>query len=86
MDVDFLARACKKGFRFAKIPKILGMFRVHDGSKTQNRGNRIAVEKEYKSVIMRHFKLGLIDRVIFDVFQKRKKIASFVKRKLLPRA
>jgi len=83
MDVDFLARACKKGARFAKIPQVLGKFCVHNGSKTQNSKNRKVVELEYCSVLMRHFNYSFLDKTIFDFFQKRKRLASFVKRSVL---
>jgi glycosyltransferase involved in cell wall biosynthesis len=85
MDVDFLARAIKKRARFARIPEILGMFRVHLGSKTQNKKNRKAVETEYRLVLGHHFNYGIFDTTLFLLFQQRKKIASLVKRKMLRR-
>lgn len=34
MDWDFLLRAQNKGFRFARLPRFLGAFRVHEQQKT----------------------------------------------------
>lgn len=34
LDWDFILRAAEKGFRFARLPRFLGAFRVHDLQKT----------------------------------------------------
>jgi len=34
LDWDFILRAAAKGFRFARLPRFLGAFRVHDLQKT----------------------------------------------------
>jgi len=71
MDVDFLARASKK-FSFVKIPKVLGKFRIHNKSKTQNPENKKNVECEYFEVLSHHFKYNLLDRLIFIYFKREK--------------
>lgn len=84
MDVDFFSRASKL-FQFAYIPKFLGKFRVHKESKTQNKFNYNIVRKEYKSVLSRNFAYDRIDSIIFEIFQERKRLASFVKRNVFPK-
>jgi hypothetical protein len=34
MDWDFLLRAAAAGFRFARMPRFVGCFRIHDAQKT----------------------------------------------------
>jgi len=82
MDVDFFAKASKK-FTFAKIPKILGAFRVHEGSKTQQKKNAASVEKENKLVLSRSFNYKFIDYVFFFLFLKRRIVTTFIKMHIL---
>lgn len=85
MDVDFFSRAINAGFKFRKIPKILGQFRVHMHSKTQNPENRARVRNEYRKVLATHFNYNTLDLVLFNFFQYRSRIASVVKQRLLKR-
>ncbi|PRY12310.1 GT2 family glycosyltransferase [Pontibacter ummariensis] len=83
MDVDFYAKAVLNGFRFSRIPKMLGQFRVHEESKTQNKNNRTKHYKEYKKVMSQHFSYKPLDYVAFDFFQKRAQLAAVVKQNFL---
>lgn len=83
MDVDFYAKAVNSGFKFGRIPKMLGQFRVHDESKTQNKNNRLKHYQEYKKVISNHFNFKPLDYAIFYFFQKRASLASFIKQNFL---
>jgi glycosyltransferase involved in cell wall biosynthesis len=85
MDVDFFSRA-SKWFEFAHIPKVLGQFRVHQESKTQNKSNYLKVRAEYQSVLSRNFSYNGLDKMLFFLFQERKRLASRIKRKFLPRS
>lgn len=82
MDVDFYARALKQGFTFGRIPKVLGKFRVHQDSKTQNSSNRKKHYIEYKKVLANHFDFNTLDFLFFNVFQQRARLASIVKQRL----
>lgn len=82
MDVDFFARAAKI-FRFARIPKLLGQFRFHDASKTQNWFNKRKVRDEYRAVLARQFNYGPIDHILFTWFEARGRLASQVKQRWL---
>jgi glycosyltransferase involved in cell wall biosynthesis len=82
MDVDFFAKAVKHGFCFARIPSILGAFRVHDQSKTQNKLNEKKVSAEYKSVLVSHFNYRWFDFILFDFFKWRAKLGKYIKIKL----
>jgi len=82
MDVDFIAKSSKK-FNIALLPEILGKFRVHSASKTQNRSNKKRVRREYLQVLGRNFNYNLSDRFLFYLFSYRSDLASFVKRKWL---
>ncbi len=84
MDVDFFSRA-GNCFEFACIPEILGQFRVHDESKTQNKSNYLKLRAEYKSVLSRNFNYNRMDSILFYLFQKRKRLASYIKREFLPK-
>jgi glycosyltransferase involved in cell wall biosynthesis len=86
MDVDYFARALNKGFNFAGIPLVLGQFRVHDESKTQNKHNKKVVKQEYKSVLARHFNYGVLDSLVFDFFQLRAQVTKKIKLSVLKKA
>ena len=83
MDVDFFSRAINKGFNFQRISKMIGKFRVHSNSKTQNKDNDKKVYAEYKNVLATNFNFNSIDSLFFEFFQFRAKITSIVKQKLL---
>lgn len=83
MDVDFYSRAINLGFKFQRIPDMIGRFRVHNQSKTQNKNNEIKVYKEYKSVLGKNFNFNIIDVLIFKFFQYRAKITGGIKQKWL---
>jgi glycosyltransferase involved in cell wall biosynthesis len=82
MDVDFFSRASRH-FEFSYIPELLGQFRIHDQSKTQNYSNYRKVLAEYRHVLSRNFKYSAFDTILFFMFQKRKRLASFIKRRFL---
>jgi len=89
MDVDYFSRMILHKFKFARIPKVLGQFRVHQGSKTQNSDNERKVKEEHKRVLSLNFNYGFFDRLIFDFFQfrsdlgKKVKMYSFNKQKIV---
>lgn len=83
MDVDYFARIVNKGFTFARIPELIGQFRIHNQSKTQNSTNEKKVSREYKNVLASHFEYSAMDKLLFDLFQLRAKIAKSVKTKFL---
>lgn len=83
MDVDYFSRIANNGFKFALIKEMIGQFRVHDESKTQNSLNKIQVYNEYKKVLASNFNYNFIDRVFFDAFQIRSRLARAVKLKFL---
>lgn len=82
MDVDFYARASKK-FQFARLNKMLGIFRVHEESKTQNSSNQKAHIAEYKEVLSKNFDFSNRDKLIFDLFILRSTTISYIYKKLL---
>ncbi len=84
MDVDFYARAAKR-FRFAKLPVLLGKFRVHQNSKTQNAANYRRVRKEYHGILKRHYSYGCIDEMVFWLFQERSRLTTFLTRNVIKR-
>ena len=71
MDVDYFSRMLFHGFRFAKITAILGQFRVHQESKTQNSENERKVRDEHRRVLSNNFNYNYFDNLIFDFFQSR---------------
>ncbi len=79
MDVDFYSRCIRENLVFKRIPHLLGKFRIHDLSKTQNKKNEESVKNEYKHVLNKNFGFTLIDRLYFDLFQFRSKIAKDIK-------
>jgi len=83
MDVDFYSRSVNKKFKIAKIDHILGIFRVHDTSKTQNKENQRKVYNEYKKVLADNFNYSLADSALFEFFTARAKVAGIVKQKIL---
>jgi hypothetical protein len=52
MDWDFLLRAARAGFRFRRLPRFLGCFRVHGEQKTAQTG---AMTEEMDRLRKRHF-------------------------------
>jgi len=82
MDVDFFARAVKHGFCFARIPAMLGAFRVHTESKTQNKSNEKKVNSEFKSVLSMHFDYTWFDFFLFNFFKWRAVLGKYIKVKL----
>lgn len=83
MDVDFFSRVVNKGFTFQRIPKMIGKFRVHFESKTQNKDNDKKVYEEYKKVLATNFNFNIIDGFFFEFFQFRAKVSTIVKQKIL---
>lgn len=83
MDVDFFSRIAKHGFKFARIPTMLGKFRVHPESKTHNSVNENKVAIEYKNVLSRNFDYTYLDSLFFRFFQQRARIAKSVKQQFL---
>lgn len=67
MDVDFYARATNKGLKFRCIPTILGQFRVHQDSKTQNPVNIQKTYNELKRVLSKTFSYSWIDYIFFEI-------------------
>lgn len=82
MDVDFFSRAAHQ-FQFAKIPKLLGAFRVHNNSKTQQKINKNKINHENKIVLSRNFNYGHLDYFLFYFFIKRQIISSFFKKNIV---
>ncbi|MFN0047754.1 MAG: glycosyltransferase family 2 protein [Cytophagales bacterium] len=76
MDVDFYSRAIKLGFKFEKINQLLGKFRVHDESKTQNKLNVKKHFKEYNDVLSKRFDYKISDFLFFYFFTLRASITS----------
>lgn len=83
MDVDFFSRIVNEGFTFSRISEILGQFRVHTLSKTQNKLNESKVAREYKDVLAANFDFKFIDNVAFTFFQWRSRFAKTIKQKFL---
>ena len=83
MDVDFFARASKQ-FKFAKIPDMLGQFRIHDKSKTHEPNIRRKLYKEHKLVLSQNFNFSLLDKLIFDLFFLRSRLAEFYLTRISP--
>lgn len=81
MDVDFFSRCVLKKFRFQHVDFMLGGFRVHDESKTQNASNRERVAAEYLSVLSRNFHYNLFDKSVFKFFEVRSRLAKTIKLK-----
>jgi glycosyltransferase involved in cell wall biosynthesis len=79
MDVDFFSKAAVKGFKFARIPQILGQFRVHQQSKTQNSVNDRKVKSEHRQVLADNFGYNAFDHLIFSILHARAKVGKFVK-------
>jgi glycosyltransferase involved in cell wall biosynthesis len=78
MDVDFFCRAAKH-FKFAKLDKTLGQFRVHQISKTQNTQNKSKVYQEHKQILRDRFNYSPINSLIFDLFYYRGRLARIIK-------
>lgn len=82
MDVDFFARAARK-YSFRRIPAMLGQFRVHDESKTQNSLNARKVHEENRKVLSTHFRYKPMDFLIFETLRFRSRMAQKVKERWL---
>lgn len=82
MDVDYFSRAAHQ-FKFAKIPKILGAFRVHNNSKTQQKINKNKVNHENKIVLSRNFNYRVMDYLFYFWFMNRQILFSFVKKNII---
>lgn len=82
MDVDYFSRAAKT-FKFARIPKVLGSFRVHNNSKTQQKNNKIKIDQEIRTVLSHNFSYRYIDYFLFYLFINRQVISSFIKRNIV---
>lgn len=85
MDVDFYSRAVNNNFKFARIPEMLGQFRVHTESKTQNEENEKKVAAEYKHVLAENFKYTKTDSFFFELFKFRASITKSLKMKWFKR-
>jgi glycosyltransferase involved in cell wall biosynthesis len=85
MDVDFYARAINKGFKFTHLPAMLGRFRSHDSSKTQDKRNYKSHIAEYKKVLASNFNYKFIDFMLLNLFIVRSRVTSFLKRNIFPR-
>ncbi len=83
MDVDFYSRAFNKGFQIKRMPKMIGKFRIHFDSKTQNKNNEKKVYEEYRKVLVANFNFSIIDLFFFELFQYRAKASTIVKQKWL---
>lgn len=82
MDVDFYCRVIKGGFKIVGVNQILGQFRVHDESKTQNSKNRSAHKKEYLKTLAKHFSYNMYNRLFFEFYYLRSQIVSQIKRRV----
>lgn len=83
MDVDFYSRAVNKEFKFERIPKMIGKFRIHNQSKTQNKNNEKKVYEEYKNVLSTRFNYTFIDSLVFEFFKIRAMLSKNIKQKWL---
>lgn len=81
MDVDYFARTAKQNFTFAKIPSMLGKFRVHTDSKTQSGINEQKIHAEHKKVLSRTYNYSKLDELIFNLYYSRAKIGRMFKGK-----
>ena len=82
MDVDYFCRMIKNGFVFKRIPHMLGQFRVHNQSKTQNSLNDAKVFQEHRDVLANHFDYNLFDHIFFVLFYYRGRLGRLVKQKM----
>jgi len=82
MDLDFFARMLNAGFKFKKINKTLGEFRVHNASKTQNSLNWKDIKIEIKDVLNRNFSYSVLDYIWFEIFYNRARLSTMVRHKL----
>lgn len=79
MDVDFYSRAVNKNFKFSRIPKIMGKFRIHTESKTQNSANEKKVFAEYRDVLATNFNYTPADSFFFELFKLRASVTKSLK-------
>lgn len=82
MDIDLYCRIVLK-YKIARIPHLLGAFRVHDESKTQNKENYNEVKEELFNVLNRYFTYSSIGKILFEIFQARARLGSYVKDEIL---
>ena len=78
MDVDFYARISKK-FVIAYLPVMLGQFRIHRESKTQNWRHLLKVYQEHKTVLENQFDYNLWDSLWCDFFFIRGNLARITR-------
>lgn len=83
MDVDFYSRIVKKGFTFRKLPALLGQFRVHEESKTQNKDNDRELYREHYQVLSTNFDYNPVDRLYYNFFKFRTRITRNLKMRWL---
>jgi glycosyltransferase involved in cell wall biosynthesis len=83
MDVDFYSRVVNKGFKFHRLPVMMGQFRVHQDSKTQNVDNDEKVKREHQQVLAKNFSYSAFDSFLFNVFKFRSSITKNLKMKWL---
>jgi glycosyltransferase involved in cell wall biosynthesis len=84
MDVDFYARAVVSGAKFYRIPALLGKFRVHQQSKTQDKSNETELFEEYHAVLSKNFNYQWYNTIMLNFFQLRAKLARKIKTEWLP--
>jgi glycosyltransferase involved in cell wall biosynthesis len=78
MDVDFIARASRRT-QVAYLPELLGRFRMHGESKTQERSQQGRVAAEHWRVLSREYVLGPVDHLMFRAFQLRGRLVRLVR-------
>jgi glycosyltransferase involved in cell wall biosynthesis len=79
MDVDYFSRMANNNFKFKRVSELLGQFRVHSQSKTQNASNYAKVKHEYKKVLAKNFNYDVFDFAFFEFFQLRSRAAKKIK-------
>lgn len=77
MDREFYCRIGKK-FKIAKIPKVLGNFRLHSQSKTRQSKNKRKWEKEFQ-LTRKMYAPGLLNMFLEKYYSIRNKIAYYLK-------
>lgn len=82
MDVDFFAKVVNYGFKFKKVGKVLGQFRIHNESKTQNADNWKEIKSELTTVLSKNFNFSKINHMIFNFYFFRSRISNNIRRRL----
>ncbi len=82
MDIDLYCRIVGR-YKIGRIPHMLGAFRVHDESKTQNKENYAQVKEELFKVLNRYYTYSSIGKMLFEIFQARAKIGAYLKDEIL---